>query len=137
MSYGLLRTFVIDKNMTIKTLSVKIDEDAIMLRASIFRLLIWLQRTVLTQKGHYTFKAKLEQSITFTHDTNMKLINYYLTYKNMPYNIEPKIGKYNMGDVLGNNIYVLKQTSDVYMLMVMISHDRHKDLVPMLSLYDP
>lgn len=123
--------------MTIKTLLVNSEVEPKLLRNSIFRLLSWLQRTALVLKGHYTLKSSLEQGILFTYETNRKLINYYLMNRCISEYIKPIIGKYDMNDTIGDEIFVTKKTDDVYILMVKIKHRGHNDLVPLLSLEDP
>lgn len=136
MSYGLIRTFVLDKKMTIKTILVSSAVAPQLLRNSILRLLSWIQRTSLVTKGHYTLKENLEKGVIFNYETNKKLINYYLNNNSVEPSLSTITGKYSINDIVGNEIYVTKQTNDIYILMVKINHNNHTDIVPILSLYD-
>ncbi len=136
MSFGLIRTFVIDKNMTVKTMSVSSHDEPRLLRNSIIRLLSWLQRTALVREGHYNLKSNLEKGISFNYETNKRLIGHYLDNKHIKEVIKSNIGKYKLNDITSNEIYVVKKNINVYILMVEHKHGIYQELVPLLSLYD-
>lgn len=79
--YGLVGTFVVDREMTIRTVRVTASAYEKMLRRSIFYLLGWCQRAVLLSDRGFALKERLCQGLHLDYDLNKYLLSFFESMK--------------------------------------------------------
>ena len=139
--YGLVGTFVIDNQMTTRTLRVSAATYNRLLRSSLFYLLGWLQRSALISDQDNSFKRKLSYAPSslsgpqgpggggiresihhLDWQLNAQLINYYHSTKARYSPREINVsGTHGINEVIGNTIYTTEENGKV-MLLVEVSH---------------
>lgn len=148
VKYGLVGSFVVDRNMTIRTVSVNKIKFNEMLKKSILHILAWIQRTALISNKFPNLRSLLIDGVSFDYELNRKLILYYATRTSTEkINIEDiknTKGHHCSSQIINNNIYIsaiphgdkINIEDTKYMIFVEIEHEKHKDIVPLLSLND-
>jgi hypothetical protein len=135
--YGLVGVFVVDSNLTIKTVYVSPSRFDELLKQSLLYLLAWVQRTTLVAPKYNNIKALLSNGINMNYELNNKLIMDYLTRSSEDrrplVDINNKNGKFGHQDMVGSSVYIT-ETGACYYLFVDVKHGEHVDTIPLLSL---
>lgn len=139
-TFGLVGNFVVNKQMEIKTIRASREHFTKLLRYSIFRLLAWIQRTVLISGESYFIKHRLLRGMNFDYETNKNLINYYLGINRRKvaerHLADSEAASYSWRDIVGDKIYMIPVSNNLFGLFVIVNHEEHKDLIPLVSVSD-